>query len=198
MSSQKLPTAARHRGSAQRLFLREKSLRSKNPSLTSITAAVSVPGRKISEYARQLREKQKVRRLYGINETQFRKYYTKASANRGNTAERMLQLLELRLDNVIYRAGFASTRAQARQFASHGWFTVNDVRINIPSYSVSEKDVITVSRKTEIFDEKELEANASWLSVDKKKQKITIDGLPLRGDSDGDINEQLIVEFYSR
>jgi len=191
-------TAARNRKNAQKLFLREKSLKSKNPSLVSVGAIISSNDSGLKEYARQLREKQKVRRLYGINENQFHKYYVKASSSKQNSAERMLQILECRLDNVIYRAGFASSRAQARQFASHGWFSVNGQRVNIPSILLTANDVIKPSRKPEFFKDAAFDMTPKWLSFNKKDYSVKIESLPERTDSDPDINEQLIVEYYSR
>ncbi len=193
----KLSTSPRRRKNAQALFLREKSIRSKNPSFTSVTAAVSSDERKMKEYTRQLREKQKVRRLYGVNEGQFKRYYQKAAGSAANTAELMLQLLETRLDNVVYRAGFALTRAHARQLVSHGWFQVNDHRANIPSMQVAVGDIIT-PRKTDPFGEMPFDMTAPWLELNKKKLTATVSQLPVRADVDPDINEQLIVEYYSR
>ncbi len=195
---QKLPTSPRSRGNAQALFLREKSLRSKNPSLISISAAASADTRRSSEYARQLREKQKVRRIYGVPEGQFKRYYKSAGRSSGNTAERLLQILELRLDNVIYRAGFAVTRAHARQLVSHGWFKVNDQKVNIPSFQVSVDQKIVVSKKTDRFEDQPFDTIPGWLEVNKKQLSVVIKALPTREDIDPDINEQLIIEFYSR
>lgn len=194
----KLATSPRNRKSAKRLFLREKSLRSKNPSLTSVSAIIAGATGNASEYAKQLREKQKVRRMYGLGESQFIKYYKLASTSKQNSAERLLQLLELRLDNVIYRAGFGTTRSQSRQFASHGWFKVNGTRVNIPSYMVKEGDVISVARKTVMFEDRTFDNVPEWLSLDKKKSEVKVMRTPLRTESDPDINEQLIVEYYSR
>jgi len=191
-------TAARNRKNAQKLFLREKSLKSKNPSLVSVGAIISSNDSNLKEYARQLREKQKVRRLFGVNEGQFRKYYEAATRSQLNTAERMLQLLETRLDNAIYRAGFAASRAQARQFASHGWFCVNGHRVNIPSIILRVGDVIEPSRKKEFFKDASLENAPKWMSSVKKDLSVKVEALPSREDSDPDINEQLIIEYYSR
>ncbi len=196
--SQKLATAARSRKSAQRLYLREKSLRSKNPSLVSATAAISAETRKVSEYARQLREKQKVRRLYGVPEGQFKKYYKNATKSTGNTALHLLQMLEQRLDNVVYRSGFAASRAQARQLVGHGWIKVNGTVINIPSYSVREHQVVSPNKKHDMFAELLFDNTPAWIKVEKKKMEAHIESEPTREDIDPDINEQLIVEFYSR
>ncbi len=196
--SQKLPTAPRYRKSAKRLFLREKSLRAKNPSIVSVGAAIAANPRKMSEYARQLQEKQKVRHQYGITESQFRGYYHQATVSRENTAERMLQLLETRLDNLVYRAGFAISRPQARQLVSHGFFQVNGRKVNVPSFGLSANDIVIPRKKTDLFKEVTFEQLPGWLSADKKNQQVTVTNLPKREDIDPEIKEQLIVEYYSR
>ena len=160
-----------------------------------------------SLYLTQLREKQKVRRTYGLLEKQFAKLMKEAQKSEGLTGEKLLEFLERRADNVIYRAGFALTRRQARQLVSHGHFLLNGRRIDIPSIRLKPGDVLEVrprSAKTEYF--KNLPnimgaANAitlSWLKVDGKKMKIEIVGLPKREEAEAGINEQLIVEYYSR
>ncbi|MFA6082030.1 MAG: 30S ribosomal protein S4 [Patescibacteria group bacterium] len=194
----KQPTSPRYRKSAQRLFLREKSIKSKNPSLVSVSAAISAASKYGSEYSRQLQEKQKVRRLYGINEGQFKLYYAKAAKSSANTAELMLRLLEKRLDNVVYRLGYASTRAHARQLVSHKFFKVNDQTVNIPSYQVSAGDKITLNKKFEPVNEESVDTIPSWLSYNKKTKNGSVVSEPERAHSDQDINEQLIVEYYSR
>lgn len=163
--------------------------------------------RKGSLYLTQLREKQKVRRIYGLLEKQFAKLIKEATRAEGLTGENLLQFLERRADNAIYRAGFATTRRQARQLVSHGHFLLNGRRVDIPSIRLSEGDVLEVrprSKKTAYF--KDLAnirgaANAvplSWLTVDEKKMTIKITGLPKREEAEAGINEQLIVEYYSR
>ena len=161
--------------------------------------------RKVSEYGLQLREKQKVRRMYGIMEKQFRNYFEEAEMQGGVTGENFLRLLERRLDNVVYRMGFASSRSEARQFVLHGHIKVNGRKVNIPSYRVDESDVISVkdsSRKLQRFkDIFELNAEItppSWLSVDLEKAEGTVVSMPEREDIDHPIEEHLIVEFYSR
>lgn len=160
-----------------------------------------------SLYLTQLREKQKVRRMYGLLEKQFAKLMSEAQRAEGRTGEKLLEYLERRADNVIYRAGFALTRRQARQLVSHGHFTLNGHRIDIPSIRLNPGDVLEVrskSAKTEYF--KNLPniigaSNAvqlSWLKVDGKKMKIEITALPKREEAEAGINEQLIVEYYSR
>ncbi|WP_028587337.1 30S ribosomal protein S4 [Desulfocurvus vexinensis] len=161
--------------------------------------------KKISDYAIQLREKQKVRRMYGILEKQFRSYFEQADMQKGVTGTNLLALLEMRLDNVIYRMGFANSRDQARQLVRHGVFQLNGRRVNIPSMQVSQADVITVreeSRKIPVIQEaQEVIARRGcpdWLEVDGPNLKGTIKARPVREDIQFPINEQLIVELYSK
>ncbi len=160
-----------------------------------------------SLYLTQLREKQKVRRMYGLLEKQFAKVMKEATKAEGLTGEKLLEFLERRADNVVFRAGFALTRRQARQLVSHGHFLLNGRRIDVPSIRLNPGDVLEVrpkSGKTEYF--KNLAniigaANVtplSWLKVDAKKMKIEVTGLPKREEAEAGINEQLIVEYYSR
>jgi len=162
---------------------------------------------KPSLYLTQLREKQKVRRIYGLLEKQFSNLMKEADRMNGMSGENLLQLLERRLDNAIYRAGFATSRRQARQLVSHGHFTLNGRRVDIPSIRVKAGDLIAVrphSTKTAYFaglDEIVRDANGGgvgWLKADPKKMTIEITGLPAREEAEPDINEQLIVEYYSR
>ena len=161
--------------------------------------------RKASDYAIQLREKQKVRRMYGLMEGQFHKYYKKADRAKGVTGENLLRLLEKRLDNVLYRCGFAGSRRQARQMVKHDHIRVNGKRLNIPSYIVSVNDVITVrekSRKVEVITDN-MEAVArrgvpTWLEIDKDAFQATIKSEPERQEITIPIQEQLIVELYSK
>ena len=161
--------------------------------------------RKKSEYALQLNEKQKVKFVYGILEKQFRSYFEKAIAMQGKTGENLLVLVERRLDNVVYRAGFAMTRREARQLVSHAHFTVNGKKVNIPSYLVKPGDVIAISEKSMALTKFKavLEANAllpvvSWMDVDKAKGQATIMAMPVRDEIDFEIQENLIVELYSK
>jgi small subunit ribosomal protein S4 len=161
--------------------------------------------RKLSEYGIQLREKQKVRRIYGILEKQFKNYFEMADKMKGITGENLLQLLERRLDNVVYRLGFASSRAQARQLVRHGHITVNGRKVNIPSYITNVGEVIGVRERSasEVEHFKALKEGTSrtvvpWLSVDYEKLEGTITALPSREDIDIEIQEHLIVELYSR
>ena len=149
--------------------------------------------KKKSEYATQLNEKQKVKFVYGILENQFHTYYEKASRMPGQTGVNLLVLVERRLDNVVYRLGFAKTRRDARQLVSHNHFTVNGKRVNIPSYQVKAGDVIEV-----IGEEAPVVLLPSWLERDKNALKGTVTKLPVREDIDVPIAEHLIVELYSK
>ncbi len=161
--------------------------------------------RKVSDYAIQLREKQKVRRIYGMMEGQFRKYFERAERAKGVTGENLLVLLERRIDNAIYRMGFAGSRSQARQVVRHNHILVNGKKVNIPSYQVSVDDEITIrekSRKIEGITES-LEAVVrrgvpSWVELDKDNFKATVKSLPNREEITMPIQEQLIVELYSK
>jgi small subunit ribosomal protein S4 len=160
---------------------------------------------RLSDYGVQLREKQKVRRMYGVLEKQFRNYYKEAARLKGNTGENLLQLLEQRLDNVVYRMGFASTRAEARQLVSHKAIVVNGKVVNIPSFNVKADDVVAVREKAkkqarivaalELADQRE---KPTWLEVDNTKMEGTFKRVPERTDLSAEINEQLIVELYSK
>lgn len=162
---------------------------------------------KPSLYATQLREKQKVRRTYGLLEKQFAKLMNEASRRPGLAGENLLQLLELRLDNAVYRAGFATSRRAARQLVSHGHFMLNGRRVDIPSIRLKPGDEITVrpkSVKSGYFSQindvygNSIQGSLSWLKGDIKKLQISVTGLPKREEAEADINEQLIVEYYSR
>lgn len=158
--------------------------------------------RKISEFGTQLREKQKARRLYGVLERQFRKYFEHALKIRGNTGEALLQQLERRLDNIVYRLGFAPTRAGARQLVSHGHVLVNNAKVNIPSYQVRIEEVVSLKPKAHEIPlvKKGLEEKnpvmPGWL--ERKGPVGRLVKFPERSEMSADINEQLIVEFYSR
>lgn len=160
---------------------------------------------RLSDYGVQLREKQKVRRMYGVLEKQFRNYYKEAARRTGNTGENLLQLLEQRLDNVVYRMGFASTRAEARQLVSHKAIMVNGQVVNIPSYNVSAEDVVAVREKSKkqsriaaALELSEQREKPTWIEVDGKEMKGTFKRIPERSDLSTEINEQLIVELYSK
>jgi len=160
---------------------------------------------KDSEYLLQMREKQKCARIYGILEKQFRGYYEEASSKTGRTGENLLRILESRLDNVVYRSGFAASRDQARQLVRHGHFLVNGKRVDIPSYRVSENDIVEVAEKSRELDlfviaravagEKTVPA---WLEVLPSRLRVLVHSLPVRQVIDTQVQEQLIVEFYSK
>ena len=162
---------------------------------------------KQSMYAKQLREKQKVRRMYGLLEKQFSNLMREASSKQGLAGENLLQFLELRLDNAVYRAGFATSRRAARQLVGHGHFMLNDRRVDIPSIRLKPGDVLVVRPKSttsgyfsqinDIFGTTS-QVPLSWIKGDIKKLKIEVTGLPKREEAEADINEQLIVEYYSR
>jgi len=205
---------ARYIGPKCKLSRREGTdlfLKSARRSLDTKCKLDSRPGQhgakstRISEYGTQLREKQKIRRMYGVLERQFRTYFDKAIAKRGATGEVLLQMLESRLDNVVYRMGFASTRAEARQLVSHKSIEVNGKPVNIPSYLLRATDVVTVREKSRaqlrIKSSLELaEQNGfpSWVEVDAKNFKGTFKQLPERAEFASDVNEQLVVELYSK
>lgn len=194
------PTEKISRRTGSNLFLKgERSYGPKN----ALTRRPYPPGQhgpksrfqKLSEYGRQLREKQKTKAIYGILEQQFRNYYLKAAKTKGATGEKLLQLLELRLDNVVFRLGFADTRRQARQYVTHGHIKVDGKKINIASFQLKPKQAIELSgivRKPSDLDV------PLWLSREGKNLKGKIIDKPTREQIPLDINEQLIVEFYSR
>jgi small subunit ribosomal protein S4 len=165
----------------------------------------NVRRRKVSEYGVQLREKQKVRRTYSVLERQFRRYFATAEERPGMTGENLLRLLETRLDNVVFRMGFASSRAQARQLVSHGHFAINGRATTVPSHQVRDGDRIEVragSRSTEYFkqvkDGLRSAQRPDWLTVDADKLAGNIAGSPRRDQMPLELNEQLVVEYYSR
>lgn len=160
---------------------------------------------RMTDYGVQLREKQKLRRIYGILERQFHNYYVEASRIRGSTGENLLKLLESRLDNVVYRIGFGSTRSEARQLVSHKSILVNGKVVNIASYLVKSNDVIAVREKakkqTRIQDSINLAKQkglAGWISLDETKMEAVFKSVPERSDLSADINESLVVELYSK
>lgn len=207
---------ARYTGPTCKLARREGvdlGLKSPARGLESKCKLNQVPGQhgasrrqRLSDYAVQLREKQKVRRTYGILERQFRNYYKKAASQKGATGENLLVLLESRLDNVVYRMGFAVTRAQARQLVSHKSIRVNGNQVNIPSYQVKPGDVVGIAEKARnqlrvkesITLSQEMDLVAVWMEVDNDKMEGIYKALPDRIDLPSDINENLIVELYSK
>jgi small subunit ribosomal protein S4 len=206
---------ARYTGPKAKLSRREGTdlfLKSTRRSLDSKCKLDSKPGQhgrtsgsRPSDYGLQLREKQKVKRIYGLLERQFRRYIAEAERRRGNTGENLLQLLESRLDNVVYRMGFGSTRAEARQLVSHKSVCINGEAVNIPSIIVRPNDVVAIREKARkqarIQDSLNLAEQTgfpSWVSVDKTKMEGVFKAVPDRSEIAGDINESLIVELYSR
>jgi small subunit ribosomal protein S4 len=162
-------------------------------------------GARLSDYGKQLREKQKTRRIYGLLERQFRKTYAAAARSKGVTGERLLQLLETRLDNIAYRMGFGASRSEARQVVRHNALLVNGKRVNIPSYQVRPGDVIEVAEKAKAHLRLKASAEAAesrgvpeWLEVDAKGLKGTFKSLPARTDMPSSVNESLIIELYSK
>jgi len=160
---------------------------------------------RLSDYATQLREKQKLRRIYGVLEKQFRNYYQKAATTKGSTGENLLQLLEGRLDNVVYRMGFSSSRSESRQLLRHNGISINGSRVNIPSYQVQPNDVVSINEKyrkqLRISSAMELAQQrgiSEWLDTDTKKMEGVYKSRPERSELPADINEHLIVELYSK
>ena len=152
---------------------------------------------KMSEYGRQLREKQKARRIYGISESQFSKYVEVANTMVGNKTENLMRLLESRIDNIVYRLGLASSRSLARQLVSHGHITVNSKKVTTASYRVKFGDLIC-PKNTEMFKDITLNSACVWLTTDNKKLEGLVKHSPLREEIDTPVNESLIIEFYSR
>jgi small subunit ribosomal protein S4 len=205
---------ARYLGPKCKLSRREGTdlfLKSRVRSLDSKCNMEKVPGqttdrrRRLSDYGLQLREKQKMRRIYGIMENQFRNYYKKAAQQKGATGDNLLRLLEQRLDNVVYRMGFGSTRAESRQLVSHKSILVNGKVINVPSYQITAEDVVEIREKAK----KQLRIQSAlalaeqyglvdWIEVDAKGMKGTFKRVPDRSELPAEINEQLVVELYSK
>ncbi|MFD1261802.1 MULTISPECIES: 30S ribosomal protein S4 [Entomomonas] len=205
---------ARYIGPKCKLSRREGTdlfLKSGSRALESKCNMETAPGQhgqrrgRLSDYGLQLREKQKVRRIYGVLERQFSGYYKEAARRKGATGENLLQILECRLDNVVFRMGFGATRAEARQLVSHKSITVNGQVVNIPSYQVKAGDVVAVREKckNQLRIAQALELNSSrgfvaWVEVDANKKEGVFKSVPERSDLPADINENLIVELYSK
>lgn len=159
--------------------------------------------KKLTNYGIQLREKQKAKRIYGVLESQFKGYYTKAESQKGIAGENLVRMLETRLDNVVFRLGFGGSRPEARQLVRHGHFTINGKKVNIPSYQMKVGDVIAVKDKSKSSEKFKAMAEIAtttpnWLTVDKDKMEASIVALPQREDVDIPVNETLIVELYSK
>lgn len=205
---------ARYIGAKCKLMRREGTdlfLKGRGRSLENKCKLDKIPGvhaerrTRLSDYGSQLREKQKVKRSYGVLEKQFRNYFKKAASQKGSTGENLLQLLECRLDNVVYRMGYASTRAEARQMVSHKSMMVNGSLVNIPSYQVKAGDVVSVREKAkkqiriqDAMAVAEQMGMAGWVEVDAKKLEGTFKTVPERDELSSEINESLIVELYSK
>ena len=205
---------ARYLGPKCKLSRREGTdlfLKSRARPLESKCQIDKTPGeqgarpKRLSDYAMQLREKQKLRRIYGILEKQFRLYYKEAARRKGSTGENLLQILECRLDNVVYRMGFGSTRSEARQLVSHKAILVNGKNINIPSYQVNASDTITIREKSktqariqDALAVAEQYGFPEWVDVNTKKMEGVFKAVPERSELLSDINEQLVVELYSK
>jgi len=205
---------ARYIGPKCKLSRREGTdlfLKSGARSLDDKCNAETVPGQhgnrraRLSDYGVQLREKQKVRRMYGVLEKQFRNYYKEAARLKGATGENLLQLLESRLDNVVYRIGFGATRAESRQLVSHKAIQVNGQTVNIPSYQVKEGDVVSVREKAKeqlriksALDQAAARSSVEWIDINIDKLEGVFKNKPDRSDLSSEINESLIVELYSK
>ena len=199
---------ARYTGPSNKLFRNKKVTDLSNRKLTTSMRQTAsgqhgAVRKKLSEYAIHLAEKQKIRYTYLVSEKQFARYYEEAERKRGVTGTILLQLLESRLDNILFRAGLGITRKQSRQIVNHGHVLVNGKKVDIPSYIVKAGDVITIKAKsasflksvTEMID---MPCGAAWLTVDKDALKITFDRIPEREEMDPEIKEQLVIEYYSK
>ncbi|PLX18817.1 MAG: 30S ribosomal protein S4 [Candidatus Muiribacterium halophilum] len=202
------PVCRKCRAQGIKLFLKGDRCYSEKCALNKKNFRPGIHGkrrRKLSDYGLQLMEKQKVRNMYGVLEKQFRLYYEKAARTKGVTGEILLEFLERRLDNVIYRMGFLTSRAEARQWVLHGHIKVNGRKVNIPSFLVKPGDVIEIKEKSrqssrlkQVLDAEEPRTTVDWVDVNHSERKGTFKEVPTRESLDQDINEQLIVEFYSR
>jgi small subunit ribosomal protein S4 len=204
MSQQNLIACRLCRSAGEKLFL--KGIRCNSPKCT-LTRRAYAPGQhgekrrgKISEYGKQLSEKQKVRRIYNVGERQMRKMFELAAKSKANTGERLLQLMEMRLDNILYRAGLAPSRKAASQIVSHGNVTVDNKKVSVRSYIVKPGETIKVvnfDKLKEHFGAIKMDV-PSWLSVDEKTNILKVTAIPSRDQMSSDIEDQLIIEFYSR
>lgn len=199
---------ARYTGPKNKLF-RNKGVKDlSNRKLTSSMRQTAsgqhgAVRKKLSEYALHLNEKQKIRLTYLVSEKQFAKYYHEATRRKGVTGTLLLQLLESRLDNILFRAGFGITRSQSRQIVNHGHVLVNGKKVDIPSYLVKAGDVITVRSKSSAFIKSVIESidlacAPAWMTIDREALKITFDRMPEREELDPDFKEQLVIEYYSK
>ena len=199
---------ARYTGPSNKLFRNYGVTDLSNRKLTSSMRQTAsgqhgAARKKLSEYALHLKEKQKIRLTYLVSEKQFAKYYKEAARRKGVTGTVLLQLLESRLDNILFRAGFGITRKQTRQIVNHGHVLVNNKKVDIPSYLVKPGDVITVKTKSEkyvqnVMEMIDLACAPAWMTIDKSAFKITFDRIPEREELDTEIKEQLVIEYYSK
>ena len=199
---------ARYTGPGNKLFRNYGVKEVSNRKLTSSMRQThsgqhGAAKKKLSDYAVHLNEKQKIRLTYLVTEKQFAKYYNNAARKTGVTGTILLQMLESRLDNVLFRAGFAITRKQARQIVNHGHVLVNGKKVDIPSYLVKPQDVITVKQRSAEFVKNvseiiDMAINPAWITIDKAAQKITFDRIPEREELDPEFKEQLVIEYYSK
>lgn len=199
---------ARYREPAHKLFrnygVTDISAKKLVSSMTQYASGQHGQNRKkLSDYAIHLNEKQKIRLTYLVSEKQFAKYYKEAARRQGVTGTLLLQLLESRLDNVLYRAGFSTTRRQSRQLVGHGHVLVNGKKVDIPSYLLKPSDVITIRTKSQelfksIVESIDVAVMPAWLSVDKNDLKVTFERIPQREEIDPDFKEQLVIEYYSK
>ena len=199
---------ARYTGPSNKLFRNKKVTDLSNRKLTSSMRQTAsgqhgAVRKKLSEYAIHLAEKQKIRFTYLVSEKQFAKYYNEAARRKGVTGTILLQLLESRLDNILFRAGFGITRKQTRQIVNHGHVLVNGRKVDIPSYLVKAGDVITVRAKSSDYLKNvigmiDLACAPAWMTIDKDALKVTFDRIPEREELDPEIKEHLVIEFYSK
>ena len=200
---------ARYTGPTHKLFRNYGVTELSNRKLTSSMRQTEsgqhgAMRKKLSEYALHLNEKQKIRLTYLLSEKQFAKYYNEATRRKGVTGTLLLQLLESRLDNVLFKAGFGITRKQSRQIVNHGHILVNDKKVDVPSYLLKAGDVITVKSKSVDFVKKQviemidMPCAPAWLTIDKDALKITFDRIPERNELDSEFKEQLVIEYYSK
>ncbi len=200
---------ARYTGPTNKLFRNYGVTELSNRKLTSSMRQTEsgqhgAMRKKLSEYALHLNEKQKIRLTYLLSEKQFAKYYNEATRRKGVTGTLLLQLLESRLDNVLFKAGFGITRKQSRQIVNHGHILVNDKKVDVPSYLLKAGDVITVKSKSVDFVKKQviemidMPCAPAWLTIDKDALKITFDRIPERNELDSEFKEQLVIEYYSK
>ena len=200
---------ARYTGPTNKLFRNYGVTELSNRKLTSSMRQTEsgqhgAMRKKLSEYALHLNEKQKIRLTYLLSEKQFAKYYNEATRRKGVTGTLLLQLLDSRLDNVLFKAGFGITRKQSRQIVNHGHILVNDKKVDVPSYLLKAGDVITVKSKSVDFVKKQviemidMPCAPAWLTIDKDALKITFDRIPERNELDSEFKEQLVIEYYSK